>query len=146
MWCHRSLGRRLHTTCQKPKEEIPFRKGQRNKSSVQERKSDGKGRRSSNYPIVDVYNDGSKVRYTFIQIAKKTHPKTLSTKNIFIQKHVHPKTLSSKTISSKREDNLIHDTFIQKRIHPMTLSSKNGFVQWHFHPMTLSSQIIFIQP
>ena len=66
------------------------------------------------------------VRYTFIQIAKKkkTHPKTLSSKNIFI-----PKTLSSKTISSKTEDNFIHDTFIPKRVHPMTLSSKNGFVQ-----------------
>ena len=47
----------------------------------------------------------------------------------FIQKHFHPKTLSSKTISSKREDNFIHDTFIPKRVHPMTLSSKNGFVQ-----------------
>ena len=43
-----------------------------------------------------------------------------------VQKHFHPKTLSS-----KREDNFIHDTFIQKRVHPMTLSSKNGFVQWH---------------
>ena len=60
---------------------------------------------------------------------KKTHPKTLSSKNTFIQKHFHPKTLSSKTISSKREDNFIHDTFIQKRVRPMTLSSKNGFVQ-----------------
>ena len=39
---------------------------------------------------------------------KKTHPKTLSSKNIFIQKHFRPKTLSSKTISSKTED-----TFIQ---------------------------------
>ena len=27
------------------------------------------------------------VRYTFIQIAKKTHPKTLASKNTFIQKH-----------------------------------------------------------
>ena len=50
--------------------------------------------------------------------------KTLSSKNTFIQKHFHPK-----TISSKIEDNFIHDTFIQKRVHPMTLSSKNGFVQ-----------------
>ena len=44
-------------------------------------------------------------------------------------KKTRPKTLSSKTISSKREDNFIHDIFIQKRVHPMTLSSKNGFVQ-----------------
>ena len=77
---------------------------------------------------------GISVRYTFIQMRKKLiqthfHPKTLSSKNTFIQKHFHPKTLSSKTISSKTEDNFIHDTFIQKRFHPMTLSSKNGFVQ-----------------
>ena len=74
------------------------------------------------------------------KLQKKTHPKTLSSKNTFIQKHFHPKTLSSKTISSKREDNFIprhfhpktgssNDTFIQKRFRPMTLSSKNGFVQ-----------------
>ena len=63
------------------------------------------------------------------KLQKKTHPKTLSSKNTFIQKHFHPKTLSSKTISSKTEDNFIHDTFIQKRVHPMTLSSKNGFIQ-----------------
>ena len=62
-------------------------------------------------------------------LQKKSHPKKLSSKNTFIQKHFHPKTLSSKTISSKREDNFIHDIFIQKRVHPMTLSSKNSFVQ-----------------
>ena len=38
MWCHRSLGRRLHTACLKPKEEITLCKGHRQKSSVQERK------------------------------------------------------------------------------------------------------------
>ena len=32
------------------------------------------------------------VRYTFIQIAKKTYLKTLSSENTFIQKHFHPKT------------------------------------------------------
>ena len=37
MWCHRSLGRRLLTACQKPQEEILLCKGQRKKSSVQER-------------------------------------------------------------------------------------------------------------
>ena len=42
---------------------------------------------------------------------KQTHPKTLSSRNTFIQKHFHPKTLSS-----KRED-----TFVQNRFHPMTL-------------------------
>ena len=31
MWCHRSLGRRSHTTCQKPKEEILLRKRKRGK-------------------------------------------------------------------------------------------------------------------
>ena len=39
-------------------------------SSVQERESDGKGRGSSNYPIVDVYNDGSKTRTSHM----KVHP------------------------------------------------------------------------
>ena len=38
MWCHRSLGRRLLTACQKPQEEISLCKGQRTKSSVQGRK------------------------------------------------------------------------------------------------------------
>ena len=72
---------------------------------------------------------------------KKTHPKTLASKNTFIQKHFRPKT----------EDNFIYDTFIQKWVHPLTLSSKNGFVQKllsskntfiqkHFHPKTLSSK------
>ena len=37
MRCHRSLGRRLFTGCQKPQEEITLCKGQRKKSSVQER-------------------------------------------------------------------------------------------------------------
>ena len=37
MRCHWSLGRRLHAACQKPKEEISLCKGQRNKSSVQEK-------------------------------------------------------------------------------------------------------------
>ena len=34
-----SLGRRLHTACQKPQEEIPLCKGQRKKSSVHQRKN-----------------------------------------------------------------------------------------------------------
>ena len=39
MWCHRSLGRRLLTACQKPQEEIPLCEGQRKESSVQERET-----------------------------------------------------------------------------------------------------------
>ena len=38
-----------------------------------------------------------------------------------IQKHFHPK-----TVSSKKENNFIHDNFIPKRFHPRTVSSKNG--------------------
>ena len=45
-------------------------------------------------------------------------------KKKLIQKHFHPKTLSS-----KREGNFIHNTFIQKRVHPMTLSSQTFFIQ-----------------
>ena len=37
---------------------------------------------------------------TFVQIAKKTHPKTLSPTNIFIQKHFHP-TLNPNTSTPK---------------------------------------------
>ena len=70
---------------------------------------------------------------------------TLSSKNTFVQKHFHPKTLSSNTISSKTEDNFIHDIFIQKRFHPMTPSSKNGFILWHFHPNMVSSNDIVVQ-
>ena len=70
MWCHRSLGRRLLTARQKPQEEILLCKGQRKKSSVQEReKSDGNGRgSSSNYPIVEVYNDGSKTQTSHMKV------------------------------------------------------------------------------
>ena len=58
MWCHRLLGRRLHTTCQTPQEEIPLCKGQRKKSSFRREKSDGKGRGGSSKS--EVYNDGSR--------------------------------------------------------------------------------------
>ena len=61
MWCHRSLGRRLLTACLKPQEEIPSAKGKGKSRRFRREKSNGKGRGgSSNYPIVDVYNDGSK--------------------------------------------------------------------------------------
>ena len=47
----------------------PLRKGQKKKSSVQEReKSDGKGRGSSNYPIVEVYNDDSKIQTSHMKV------------------------------------------------------------------------------
>ena len=64
------------------------------------------------------------VQNHFIQNRRQFHPMTLSSKNTFIQKHFRPKPFhpKQKTISS-------NDTFIQKRFHPMTLSSKNGFVQ-----------------
>ena len=94
-----------------------------------------------------------RVRYTFIQIAKKKK----TSKNTFIQKHFHPKTLSSKNtfvqnhfIQNRRQFHPRHfhpktgsstDTFIQKRVHPMTT-----FIQKWFRPMTFSSQTIFIQP
>ena len=58
----------MYTTCQKPKEEIPLRKRKRKKSSFQERKSDGKGRGVSNYPIVEAYNDGSKTHSSHMKV------------------------------------------------------------------------------
>ena len=59
MWCHRSLGRRLLTACQKPQEEIPSATGKGKSCRLRREKSDGKGRGgSSNYAIVEVYNDG----------------------------------------------------------------------------------------
>ena len=70
MWCHRSLRRRLLTACQEAVRRDPLCKGQRKKSSVQKReKSDGKGRGgSSNYPIVEVYNDGSKNQTSHMKV------------------------------------------------------------------------------
>ena len=86
------------------------------------------------------------------QVGLGTLSSKLQKKKNLIQKHFRPKTLSSKTISSKREDNFIHDTFIQKHFHPKTLSSKNTFIQKrrqfhprHFHPKTVSSNDTFIQ-
>ena len=68
MRCHWSLGRRLRTACQKPKEEIPSAKG-KGKSRRFRRKSDGKGRGgSSSYPIVEVYNDGSKTQTSHMKV------------------------------------------------------------------------------
>ena len=47
----------------------PLCKGQRKKSSVQEKKSDGKGRGgSSNCPIVEVYNDVSKNQTSHMKV------------------------------------------------------------------------------
>ena len=70
------------------------------------------------------------VGYTFIQIAKKKK---------LIQKHFHPKTLSSKNISSKTEDNFIHDTFIQNQFRPLTLSSKTTFIPKTLNPKHLNT-------
>ena len=69
MWCHRSLGRRL--ACQKPQEEISSAKGKRKSRRFKREKSDGKGRgSSSNYPIVEVHNYGSKIETSHL----KVHP------------------------------------------------------------------------
>ena len=58
----------MYTTCQKPKEEIPSARG-KGKSRRFRRKPDGKGRRrSSNYPIVEVYNDGSKTHASHMKV------------------------------------------------------------------------------
>ena len=58
----------MYTTCQKPKEEIPSANG-KGKSRRFRRKHDGKGRRrSSNYPIVEVYNDGSKTQTSHLKV------------------------------------------------------------------------------
>ena len=57
MWCHWSLGRRLYTACEKQKEEIPL-----------PQKEKEKGRRVSNYPIVEVYNDGSKTHASHMKV------------------------------------------------------------------------------
>ena len=69
MWCHRSLGRRLLTAFQKPQEEIPSAKGKGKSRRFKGEKSDGKGRGgSSNYPIVEVYNDGSKTQTSHVKV------------------------------------------------------------------------------
>ena len=63
MWCHRSLGRRLHTACH------PSAKGKGKSRRFRREKSDGKGRGgSSNYPIVEVYNDGSKTETSHMKV------------------------------------------------------------------------------
>ena len=53
------------------------------------------------------------------KLRKETHPKTLSSKNTFIQKHFWSKTT------------LVQNHFIQNRrqFRPTTLSSKTGFIQ-----------------
>ena len=69
MWCYRSLGRRLLTACQKPQEEIPSAKGKGKSRRFRREKSDGKGRGgSSNYPFVEVYNDGSKNQTSHMKV------------------------------------------------------------------------------
>ena len=69
MWCHRSLGRRLFTACQKPQQEIASAKGKGKSCRFRREKSDGKGRGgSSNYLIVEVYNDGSKNQTSHMKV------------------------------------------------------------------------------
>ena len=58
MWCHWSLGRRLYTTCQKPKEET--------RSQKEGKKVVVSG--VSNCPIVEQNNDGSKTRASHIKV------------------------------------------------------------------------------
>ena len=58
----------MHTTCQKLKEEIPSAKGKGKSRLFRRRKSDGKGRGSTNYTIVEVYNDGSKTRTSHMKV------------------------------------------------------------------------------
>ena len=114
MWCHRSLGRRLLTACQKPQEEITLCKGQRKKSSVLEReKSDGKGRGgSSNYPIVEVYNDGSKNQTSHMKVPPGyavldcvVLPRVCVERNLLLRwhRHVHEKVNEWETNATLRQ-------------------------------------------
>ena len=58
----------MHTTCQKPKEEIRSAKSKGKSRRFRRGKSDGKGRGSSNYPVVEVYNDGSKTHTSHMKV------------------------------------------------------------------------------
>ena len=78
----------------------------------------------------------SLVSSTFIQFATKNHPMTLSSNESSIQKHIHPMTLSFEIVSSRTENNFIHDNFIQKRFHPKHFDPKSfssTFMQKRFH-------------
>ena len=60
---------RLLPASQKPQEEIILCKGQKKSRRFKREKSDGKGRgSSSNYPIVEVYNDGSKNQTSHMKV------------------------------------------------------------------------------
>ena len=80
------------------------------------RSGGGRGERTKHSTTAPQHTE--RVRYTFIQIAKKNSSKntfiqTLSSKNTFIQKHFRPKPFHPK----------------EKTISSTTLSSKNGFIQ-----------------
>ena len=68
MWCHWSL----EEDCTQPvrsrkKRSLPA-KGKGKSRRFRRGKSDGKGRGSSNYPIVEVYNDGSKNQTSHMKV------------------------------------------------------------------------------
>ena len=57
----------------KPQEEIPSAKSKGKSRRFRREKSDGKGRGgSSNYPIVEVYNDGSKTQTSHMKVPPDT--------------------------------------------------------------------------
>ena len=66
MLCHRSLGRRLPEAARR---DHLLQKGKGKSRRLRREKSDGKGRGgSSNYPIVEVYNDGSKTQTSHMKV------------------------------------------------------------------------------
>ena len=112
VWCHRSLGRRLLTACQKPQEEIPSSKGKGKSRRFRREKSDGKGRGgSSNYPIVEVYNDGSKNQTSHVKVPPGYAvldcgaAKSLCGRNLLLRwhRHVHEKVNEWETSATLRQ-------------------------------------------
>ena len=112
MWCHRSLRRRLHTTCQKPKEETPSAKGKGKSRRFRSGKSDGKGRGFSSDIIVEVHNDGSKTQTSHM---KGFHldmrfrivvlPRVCVERNLLLRwdRHVHEKVNEWETSATLRQ-------------------------------------------
>ena len=69
MWFHWSLGRRLLTACQKPKEEIPlFVISKEKRSSVQESNLIGKSVEVHRIARLEVYNDGLKNQTSHLKV------------------------------------------------------------------------------
>ena len=69
MWCHRSLGKKIaHSLPEAARRDPPLQRAKEKVVGSGE-KSDGKGRGgSSNYPIVGVYNDGSKNQTSHVKV------------------------------------------------------------------------------